>query len=335
MPAPVTLDDVARLAGVSRATASRALNGRPGVRPDVRDRVERIAASLSFVANRAARHLASGRSSVIGLVIPTADLRIDPYGASMIHAVGRAANFADQGLMLHLAADEPVRSVQHILRDGLIDGVIVGAVAVGIPWVDELLDGPLPTVLVGRHPTRTDVDSVSVENVESSAAAVEHLFSVGCRRVGTIAGPLDRADGRERLQGYRLAHERRGLALDDSLVVQGDFHREAGKLGAAALLERGIDGLFTANDEMALGALWSFARAGVRVPYDVAVAGFDGTSLNDFVEPTLTSVRQPFDAIAEAAVARLLSRIDGEPGVRQTVIQAVLEPGGSSARSPA
>ena len=129
----VTLDDVARVSGVSRSAASRALNDRPGVRSDVRERVHRIADDLGFRPNRAARNLASGRSSVIGLIIPSTDLRVDPYGAAMTHAVGRAAAHQDLGLMLHLAAEEPGQTVHHILRDGLIDGLLISTVAVGSP----------------------------------------------------------------------------------------------------------------------------------------------------------------------------------------------------------
>ena len=145
--APVTLDDVARLSGVSRSTASRVINGQPGVRPDVRERVQRIADHVGFRPNRAAKQLASGRAEAVGLVLPSDDLRVDPYGASLTHAVGRAAARADLGLMLHLVPDEPGRTVHHILRDGLLAGLVISSVAVGRPWVDALLDSSMPTVL--------------------------------------------------------------------------------------------------------------------------------------------------------------------------------------------
>ena len=329
----VTLDDVARLSGVSRATASRALNGRVGVRDDVRDRIRRIADSLGFVPNRAAKHLASGRSSVIGLLIPSADLHIDPYGASMTHAVGRAADQRNQGLMLHLASDEPGSTVRHILRDGMIDGILVSSVAVGLSWIDELLaQQQLPTVLLGSHPSVHDFDAVDVENLESSAAAVDHLFAQGCTRVGTITGLLDRVDAQRRLEGYRLAHARRGLVVDEELIVAGNFNRDAGYKGAQILFERDVDGIFAANDEMAIGAMWALTHAGVRVPDDVALVGFDGTSVNDFLEPTLTSVRQPFDAIALAAVDELLRLVDGQPSSGPIVVAPELVIGGSSQR---
>lgn len=326
----VTLDDVARLSGVSRSAASRAINNRPGVRDDVRERVNRIADHLGFRPNRAAKNLASGLSSVIGFVIPTADLRVDPYGAAMTHAVGRAGADRDLGLMLHLAADEPGQTVHHILRDGLIDGLVISSVAVGMAWVDELFDSSLPTVLVGTHPVRTDVVSVDVENVESAAGVVTHLFDQGCERVGCITGPLDRADARARLTGYRLAHERAGREVSDDLIVKGDFGRLSGTYAGGELVGRGVDGIFASNDEMAVGAMWTLARRGVRVPDDVLLAGFDGTAYDEFIEPTLTSVIQPFDLLGRTAVDLLISLVEGRSGVESVSIVPELVKGGSS-----
>lgn len=328
----VTLDDVARLSGVSRSAASRAINNRPGVRDDVRERVNRIADHLGFRPNRAAKNLASGLSSVIGFVIPTADLRVDPYGAAMTHAVGRAASARDLGLMLHLAAEEPGQTVHHILRDGMIDGLLISSVAVGMAWVDELFESSLPTVLIGTHPVRTDVVSVDVENVESAAGAVTHLFEQGCRRVALITGPLDRADARARMEGYRLAHERAGREVDEQLIVKGDFGRLSGTNAGAELIGRDVDGIFASNDEMAVGAMWIFARRGIRVPDDVLVVGFDGTALDEFIEPALTSVVQPFDLLGRAAVDLLMSLVEGRPDVESVSIIPELVKGGSSDR---
>jgi LacI family transcriptional regulator len=329
---PVTLDDVARVSGVSQAAASRALNGRKGVRPDVRERVERVAQSLGYRPNRAARNLASGRSAVIGLVIPSVDLRLDPYGAAVTHAVARAATELDQGLMLVLDTGEPGRSVQHILRDGLIDGVLVSAVAAGEAWVEQLLSADLAAVLIGSHPTRTDVDVVDVENLQSTARIVEHLIDEGCRRIATITGPLERVDATHRLNGFRLAHERRGLAVDEELIAHGDFSRASGAKAAEGLVALRPDGLFAANDEMALGAMRVFQSAGLRVPEDVALAGFDGTSADELVVPSLTTAHQPFAEMARAAVGELLARIDGDPPTGLRLIEPHVTIGGSSQR---
>jgi LacI family transcriptional regulator len=325
----VTLDDVARVSGVSRSAASRALNDRPGVRDDVRERVVRVADELGFRPNRAARNLASGRSSVIGLIIPSSDLRIDPYGAAMTHAVSRAAVERDLGLMLYLATAEPGRTVHHILRDGLIDGLLISTVAVG-SWVDELFDTSLPTVLIGTHPTRDDVLGVDVENLESSALAVTHLLEQGCERVGCIAGRSDRADARARLAGYRLAHERAGRRIDESLVAQGDFTRVSGLDAGEALLDRDVDGIFASNDEMAVGAIWAAAKRGRSVPGDLLVVGFDGTAYDDLVEPTITSIAQPFDEIATTAVDLLERLVAGDQDLASVTITPELVVGASS-----
>jgi LacI family transcriptional regulator, galactose operon repressor len=310
----VTLDDVARVAGVSRAAASRALNGRNGVRPAVRERVTQASDSLGYRPNRAARNLASGRSAVIGLVIPSDELRVDPYGASMVHSVARAADAADQGLMLFLASSEPGEHIRRNLRDGLIDGVIVSAVAVGERWIEELLDADRPTVIVGApHPRRSDVPVVGTENRASSAAAVEHLFDQGCERVAIITGPLDRGDGARRLEGYRDAHRRRGVPVDEELVIVGDFNRASGRAAGERLVGIAPDGVFACNDEMALGALAAFDRAGIVVPDQIAVVGFDGTSAAEVAGVSLTTLVQPFDELGRVAVAELLALLAGEP----------------------
>ena len=327
----VTLDDVARMSGVSRSAASRALNDRPGVRADVRGRVLYVAEQLGFRPNRAARNLASGRSSVIGLIIPSSDLRIDPYGAAMIHAVSRASVERDLGLMLHLATAEPGRTVHHILRDGLIDGLLISTVAVG-SWVDELFDASLPTVLIGTHPTRDDVLGVDVENLESSVLAVAHLIEQGCERIGCIAGRSDRADARERVAGHRLAHERAGRPFDESLVVRGDFTRASGLDAGATLLDREVDGIFAGNDEMAVGAIWAATKRGVAVPRDLLVVGFDGTAHDDLVEPTITSIAQPFDEIATAGVDLLDRLVSGADELTSVTIAPELVIGTSSQR---
>lgn len=335
--APVTLDDIARLGGVSRATASRALNRRGGVRPEIRERVTRLADSLGYRPNRAARNLATGRSSVIGLVVPSSDLRVDPYGAATIHAVARAATDADQGLMLLLDSDTPGQTVRHILRDGLLDGVVVSAVAAGESWIEELLSAELPAVLIGNHPTRRDVDVVDVENERSSSLITTHLFEQGCRRLATVAGPLDRVDATMRLAGFRDAHAARGVQVDERLVLEGDFGRAsgaaAGRAIAAMRIRQRPDGVFAANDEMALGLIRFLGQAGISVPDDIAVVGFDGIATDPAeVDITVTSMRQPFDAIARAALGELLARIDGSPPRGRVLIDPDLVVGRSSER---
>ncbi|MEQ9164393.1 MAG: substrate-binding domain-containing protein, partial [Ilumatobacter fluminis] len=154
----------------------------------------------------------------------------------------------------------------------------------------------------------------------------------GCERVGCIAGPLDRADARARLDGYRLAHDRAGRPVDEALIAHGRFSRASGLPAGAELFEKGVDGIFASNDEMAVGAILSGARSGFRVPDDVLVVGFDGTAFDEVIEPTITSVIQPFDEIGRTAVELLNKLVHGEAGLTSVSIVPPLVQGGSTTR---
>lgn len=316
----VTLDDVALKSGVSRATASRALNGRDGVRVDVRERVTLVAKALGYRPNRAAKNLAGGRTSVIGLILGTDELRADVYGASLVQAVAKAADAADEGLMVLMDSKRPSDSVANLLRDGLVEGIIVSAVAIGERWIEQLLDAKLPTVLVGAHPRRQDVVVVDVENLESSAAIVGHMLDSGCERVGIISGPLGRVDAQLRLKGYHAAHQRRGLVPAENLQFEGDFSRLSGFEIADSVIDSTVDGVFAANDEMALGFVRRLVQRGMNTPADVCVAGFDGTSTTEIGVPKLSTVEQPFDQLAVAAVGSLVALINGEDVRKEQLI---------------
>ncbi len=331
---PVSLDDVARVSGVSRATASRALNDRDGVRAEVRERVRSVATRLGYRPNRAAQFLASGRASVIGLVMPSDELRVDPYGASLIQAVAGAADRHDEGLMLLLTHAEPNRAVRHTLHDGLIDGIVVSAVALGEEWVEQLLDADVPAVLIGTHPTRTDVATIEVESYDATVDLVEHLFDQGYRRIAHITGILGRDDAAQRLAAFRDAHARHGVELDDRLIVEGAYTRASGREAMRALLPASPDAVFAANDETAIGVFDVVQQAGMSIPGDIAIAGFDGTAAVDSLEPTLTTVRQPFDDVAEAAVSTLVSILAGVDAPTRQLLRPRLVVGGSTAHSP-
>lgn len=309
----VTLEDVAHRSGVSRATASRALNNREGVREDVRERVHIIARAMDYRPNRSAKNLAGGRASVIGLVLGRDHLAADPYATNLLQEVAKAAESRDEGLMILMDSEEPSIAVRNLLSDGLVDGVIVSIVAIGARWVEELLDAKLPVVLVGAHPRRSDVPVVDAESLESSAKLVGLLLDTGCERVGTITGPIDRVDALRRLEGFRLAHERRSLAVDESLIVTGDFTRQQGYDLSDHLLDQGVDGIFAANDEMALGVLSRAAERGLAIPEDLSVTGFDGTSERSIIRPRLTTANQPFAGMATQAVETLLALITNGP----------------------
>jgi len=183
----VTLSNVADAAGVSLAAASRALNGKEGVREDVRARIQLVADALGYRPNRAAKNLAGGPAAVLGFVLGADDLSTHRYGAKLLQAVTNAADAHDEGLMLINDAVAPSEKIQNVLRDGLVDGVIVSIVALGESWVEELLDAKVPAVLVGAHPRRSDVCVVDVANRGPVKTLVGHMLDSGCERVATLA----------------------------------------------------------------------------------------------------------------------------------------------------
>ncbi len=309
----VSLQDVARAAGVSPATVSRALNGRAGVRAEVRTRVSLVADGLGYRPNRAAKNLAGGRTSLMALVLGSHELTADPYAAAVVQSVARAAREADEGLMLLLDTQRPNESVANLVADGLVEGVIVSAAAADQRWVEELLDARMPTVLLGAHPTRLDVAVVEVENRTSSARMVGHLLDSGCRRVATIAGDPGRVCTTLRLDGYRDAHHQRQLEPDPELVFDGDYTYASARRVADRLLAAEVDAVFAGNDEMATAVIHAAIERGIDIPDELSVAGFDGLTLSRLPGMTLSTVEQPFDEMARRAVATLVDLVEGLP----------------------
>lgn len=312
MTSEVTLTDVAQAAGVSRAAASRALNGREGVRPEVRNRVKLISDALGYRPNRAARNLGGGRASVIGVLLGTDDLHVDVYGASLLGALSRSAHEHDEGLMLLFDTGRPNETVRNLISDGLIDGVVISSVAVGKSWTEGLLDANFPTVLLGAHPRRNDVPVVDVENAQPTSQVVGHMLDSGCERVAMVTGDLARVDASLRLEGYHQAHQERSLEADPSLCFGANFERLAGYELTDEILATNADGVFCASDEMALGLYGGLAERGVSVPGDISLAGFDGTAGHEVPPLDLTTVRQPFQELADTAVKTLQALLQGQ-----------------------
>jgi LacI family transcriptional regulator len=323
---PVTLEDVARMSGVSRATASRALNGHARVNAEVRARIELVAERLGYRPNTAARSLASGRAGVLGLVLPAGHLITAPYEAHLLEAIADAATASGQGLMLWMATTEPSKELREGFRAGLVDGVVVYGVALGTPWVEDLFDGPQPCVLVGRHPARTDIARIEMTNEASAAGAVDHLVAGGGRRVAVILGPSDRIDGRDRHVGYERALYRNGIEVDTRLVERGEFTIESGYEAMRRLLAHNPDSVFACNDMMAAGALDAIHEARLRVPEDIAVIGFDDLPIATRTTPALSTVRQDLAAIGAAAVDVLIRLVhcDDPPPPTVTAVDGSL-----------
>ncbi len=309
-----TIRDVAAAAGVSRGTVSRVINGGHWVSPDARVAVEDAIRRTGYTANHAARSLATGRSNSLAFLLtePQHLLFDDPTFALLLRGAAEALSQRSMTLVLLVAGTPAERSsVAHFVGAGHVDGVLLISSHESDPLLEELLAAGVPTVCCGiplGH--TTEVPTVSVDEVGSARAMTRHLLDRGHRRIAMIAGPHDTPGGRFRLVGFR---DEMGDAFDPDLVEEGDYGYDSGAAVMARLLEksRDIDAVFAASDLMAAGAIATLRKAGLRVPEDVAVAGFDDSGLAATHEPPLTTMRQPWDRISDEMVSLLLAVIDG------------------------
>lgn len=315
-----TMRDVARVAGVSPKTVSNVINDHPHVRSHVRERVRKAIVELDYRPNQSARGLRYGKTGVIGLAVPS--LR-ENYFAELADSVIRAAEKRGLNVLIGQTNGDRANELDAIrgLRLQGTDGLLLSPQSLGQSDV-ELLNVPLPLVLLGERIFGGPTDHVTMHNVTSAQAAVEHLFERGRSRIAIIGAP-DPGDTQPgsatlRLQGYRRALEAAGIPEERELVcVTGHWSREAGAAAVRRLVDDGasFDGVFALNDSLALGALRALGEAGLRVPEQVAVIGFDNIDEARFAVPSLSSVDPGRESIAEMAVQMLVERVreKGEP----------------------
>ncbi len=309
----LTLEKIAELAGVSRSTASRVLRKQGSVSQRARTNVLRVVEETGFQPNAAARMLAGHRTNIIGIYISEMSRHVfhDSYFSRLIEGVTEAANSFDQTLSLFLLHDDNdiERMATRVLQNQLVDGLVISSTRINNPIIPMLLERELPFVVVGRH-DHPSVSFIDGDNVGGAYAAVTHLLRLGYKRIGTITGKMSNYNAVDRLAGYKKAHHVRGLEVHDELAYDGRFVHAGGYDGARYLLEHTVDAIFAASDSMALGALEAIQEAGLRVPEDVALVGFDGLEMTSSTHPPLTTVRQHISSTGNMAVQMLLDQIE-------------------------
>jgi DNA-binding LacI/PurR family transcriptional regulator len=330
-----TLQDVARVAGVSRATVSRVINNIRNVDPEIHRIVSEAVALTGYVPNRAARSLVTGRAGSIALVISELESResddpfmgrflTDPFFGRIVGGLLSVLRAAGVHLALTLTGSDQARSqLISDLRQGRCDGAAVISLHPLDPLPGMLAEASLPVVLFGRPARRVSISHVDVANSRGAELAADRLVERGCRRIATITGPLDTPPGVDRLEGFRAALAKHGHS--DVPLVEGDFSQSGGERAMEQLLTEhpDLDGVFVASDLMAQGALPVLRDYRRRIPDDVAVVGFDDSSAAMASRPPLTTVRQPVEDMA-AEMARLLMAYAERPEHRVTSV--VFEP---------
>lgn len=312
-----TLEEVARVAGVSRATVSRVVNGASNVSSAARESVALAIETLGYVPNRAARSLATQRSDSVALVVTESERRFfsEPFFAGIVRGVGE--KLAEENLqmvlmMVHGEAEH--ERLERYLVSGHVDGAVLLSVHGGDPLPRTLTRRGLPVVMGGRSPDGYELPYVDADNVGGGRAATLHLVEIGRRRIAHIAGPADMPVGHDRAAGYDEALQEAGLTPDPRLRADGDFSRESGARAMEDLLRYtpDLDAVFAASDLMAVGAMEVLREHGREVPGDVAVVGFDDSIVATSSQPTLTTVRQPVDEMGRQMASLLLAGIAGD-----------------------
>lgn len=319
-----TLLEVAARAGVSRSTASRAINGEGRVSPETRAAVAAAVAELGFTPNRAARSLKTRRTGLIALVVPEPDEFAlgDPFVAAILAGLSNTLDDSDVRVELVVARPGRTERTVRFLRGGHVDGAVVVSHHRSGALVAHLADPPLPVVFIGRPATDrpgAHFEYVDTDNLGGGRLATEHLIARGCRRIGIVTGPVDMVSAMDRRDGWAAALAAAGLP--DDAVATGDFTLPGGRAATHLLLDAhpDLDGIVVCSDLMAAGALAALASRGRNVPDDIAVTGYDNLGLAANTAPPLTTVVQPVVEMARAAASRLLELLAGA-GPREPVV---------------
>ena len=311
-----TLEDVAKLAGVSRATVSRVVNAAPLVAEATVVAVQRAIDELGYQPNRAARALVTRRTGVVAVLVVETDYLVfrDPYFPQAYHGALQAFRESDTQVVLAMArpGEKPTEMVRY-LESGHLDGAIV--LSHHGPELAQAIEASRQPVVFVGNPETDGVCYVDLDNLQAARTATEHLIAGGCRKIATVTGPLDMVSGRHRLQGFVEAMTDAGL--DPSWQVEGDYSGASGRRVARLLDEHpDIDGLFVANDLMAIGAVSVLRDNGLRVPDDIKLVGFDNSEAAEQVSPHLTTMTNPSDEhtrIAAEMLKELMAGVRPDP----------------------
>ena len=309
-----TIDDVAQHAGVSTATVSRVVNGSGQVSEQTAERVYDAIRALNYVPHGAARDLARRKTNIVGLIVPST---VTPYYMALFSGIDRGISSAGYSLLVYVnhfrSAGEQLESL--VLGEHNTDGLIIFTDSLGDEVIQRLHHRRFPMVLLHRtSPKETDIPCITIENISGARTLLDHLIvNCGRRRIAHVRGLPGNLDTVEREAGYLAALEAHGIAVDPTLIGDGNFSENGTDELINRWLEDGVefDAIFAADDNSAVGAITALQRVGKRVPDDVAVVGFNDDSMARYLNPPLTTVRSDTEAVGYQAALQIIQCING------------------------
>ncbi len=321
-----SLKDVARLAGVSTSTVSRAINGNIPVSEETLRRVEKAVRDINYKPNLVARGLRIKSTKLLGLVVP--EIQHETF-ISFIRFTEEAAEAKGYNLIIGSTNSDPDREerfIENLIRRN-IDGIIFSRVSDKSHVLKILDETKIPVVIIDRTLEREDIPSVVMDNYSSGRIAAEHLLSLGHERFACITGPLDIAINRDRLAGFTETVHKAGAVLEDKCIYEGNFKFESGKKGIAYFLDTGAQftALWAQNDYMAMGVLNYLSKHSIPVPEAVSVVGLDNIQQSWMMQPALTTIAQPFRDMCSHAVDIIIDHATNKED-KMGRIQIMLQP---------
>jgi DNA-binding LacI/PurR family transcriptional regulator len=315
--AEVTIDLVAKTAGVSRATVSRVMNGTAKVSPDREKAVKKAIAKYNFTPNATARRLAGGRSGLIALLMEESseEFFLNPFWGQVVQ--GFSSAIADAGLhplLLIRPKSGTEDSLFSTLQAGQMDGLAIFSWHRPLKSFEKMLDPKMAVVFGGDLGGSKKYPFVDVDNVKGGYLATKHLIGSGCKNIVTITGDLKLQSGRDRLDGYEKAITSAGLKLNDEFIIHGDYTQSKAEELIRLLLKKKIkfDGVFAGNDLSAVGVINVLLQNGISVPGKVKVVGFDDSPVANKNQPSITTIRQPIRELGAQVAESLLAILDGQ-----------------------
>ena len=310
---PVTIKDIAKAAGVSHTTVSRALNDHPAISSETTTRIQELAAQMGYTPSAVAQSLLSQRTYTIGVVVTTI---ADPYITRVVEGIEKVAQQANYSVFLATSHNDPdwELAIVRTLHRRRVDAIIVAASRVGSLYSAELAQIRVPIVLINNQEDGEYLHSVATDDIQGAWLAVEHLLALGHRRIGYVSAPNRPRSNQRRRDGYEMALERAGITCDPSWVIVSDLTDDVkkGQASLDPLMAADVTAVFCYNDLIAIGLLMACRDRGISISQQLSVIGFDNIEASLYVSPPLTTIRQTRLKLGQLAMEMVLNLLNGK-----------------------